>query len=80
MKASAIIIDGAAQLHLEPESDFEKMVLKYFSEIPEPVLVHNGVSFFETAGGYIRGGDGSAGLSLVRGVRKTDRLVKFSKV
>ena len=70
MKASAIIIDGAAQLHLEPESNFERMVLDHFAQIPEPVLVHNKVDFFETQGGYMRGTPGT-GLSLVRGVRKS---------
>jgi hypothetical protein len=74
MKASAIVIQGSAQLHLEPENDFEKMVLKYFSEIPEPVFVHNNVDFFTTQGGYMRGTTGGNGLSLVRGVTKTNTV------
>ncbi len=68
MKASAIIINGAAQLHLQPENDFEKMVLKHFACIPHPVMVHDNVEFFTTNGGFFRGADGAEarGLSLVR--------------
>ncbi len=72
MKASAIIIDGAAQLHLEPENDFERMILKQFAAIPEPVLVHDRVDFFTTQGGYMRGNETGSGLSLVRGIRKSE--------
>jgi hypothetical protein len=71
MKTYAVIMDGAAQLHLAPENTFEERLLRDFSEIAEVVMVYHGVEFYETNGGFIRGTEfGGKGLTLTRGIRK----------
>jgi hypothetical protein len=66
MKAYTVAGDGIAQLHLEPESDFDKVMLKHFAALPGDVVVQENVSFVETRGEYIRRSCGGEGLTLVR--------------
>ncbi len=73
MKAAAFTNDDRAQLILTPETEWEKALLKQFSNTGSPVLVHM-ASFFNCNGGWTRFDErGDESLILVRDESKTPK-------
>jgi len=53
MKTAIYIEDGAVQLVITPESDFEKNAIKMFQEKPLETQIYEG-SFYDCRGGWTR--------------------------
>jgi hypothetical protein len=64
MKTAIYIEDGAVQLVITPESDFEKNALKAFEDKPTSTRIHHG-SFYHCQGGWARHGRSEEDRSLI---------------